>query len=231
MFRRRRADLLILAVLFLLPLLLFWPVTLGGKTLLPADNLYQWQPWKSAAEQFNAQVPQNQLVSDLILENYAWKHFIVEAIAQRTVPLWNPYLFAGAPFLANGQHSAYYPFSLLFYVAAARYRLWLVHGGAVVPGGRVHVCLYARQRDGPPGQPDRRHHLSTQRFLYCQRGLHDDHRGGSVAAVAAGRDRIDHRSSDRSSGVRPRCRGSSSARSRWRARSWPGTSRSRITRC
>ena len=35
MFRRRRADLLILVVLFLLPLLLFWPVTLGGKTLLP----------------------------------------------------------------------------------------------------------------------------------------------------------------------------------------------------
>src|SRR5512139_1410767 len=116
MFRRRRADLLILAVLFLLPLLLFWPVTLGGKTLLPVDNVYQWQPWKSAAEQFNAQIPQNQLVSDLILENYAWKHFIVEAISQRSVPLWNPFLFAGAPFLANGQHSAYYPFSVLFYV-------------------------------------------------------------------------------------------------------------------
>ena len=115
MFRRRRADLLILAVLFLLPLLLFWPVTLGGKTLLPVDNVYQWQPWKSAAEQFNAQIPQNQLVSDLILENYAWKHFIVESISNRQIPLWNPNLFAGAPFLANGQHSAYYPFSILFY--------------------------------------------------------------------------------------------------------------------
>jgi hypothetical protein len=116
MFRRRRADLLILAVLFILPLLLFWPVTLGGKTLLPVDNLYQWQPWKAAAEQFNAQIPQNQLVSDLILENYAWKHFIVESISNRQIPLWNPDLFGGAPFLANGQHSAYYPFSILFYL-------------------------------------------------------------------------------------------------------------------
>ncbi len=116
MFRRRRADLLILAVLLVLPLLLFWPVTLGGKTLLPVDNLYQWQPWKAAAEQFNAQIPQNQLVSDLILENYAWKHFIVESLAKRQLPLWNPYQFAGAPFLANGQHSAYYPFSILFYL-------------------------------------------------------------------------------------------------------------------
>lgn len=116
MLRNRRADLLILAVLLLLPLALFWPVTLGGRTLLPVDNLYQWQPWRAAADQFNAQIPQNQLVSDLILENYAWKHFIVESIANRQIPLWNPYLFAGAPFLANGQHSAYYPFSVLFYV-------------------------------------------------------------------------------------------------------------------
>ncbi|RMG93557.1 MAG: hypothetical protein D6706_15110 [Chloroflexi bacterium] len=32
------------------------------------------------------------------------------------IPLWNPYLFAGAPFLATGQHSAYYPFGVLFLV-------------------------------------------------------------------------------------------------------------------
>ncbi len=116
MLRSHRADLLILALLFGLPLMLFWSVTVGGQTLLPADNLFQFQPWQSAAEQFNAQVPQNQLLSDLVLENYVWKKFIVESIQQRDVPLWNPNLFAGAPFLANGQHSAYYPFSVVFYV-------------------------------------------------------------------------------------------------------------------
>ncbi|MFN8595265.1 MAG: oligosaccharide flippase family protein [Anaerolineae bacterium] len=116
MLQRRRIDLLILAGLFVLPLLLFWSVTVGGQTLLPADNLFQFQPWQSAAEQFNAQVPQNQLLSDLILENYAWKKFIVDSIGRREIPLWNPNLFAGAPFLANGQHSAYYPFSIIFYI-------------------------------------------------------------------------------------------------------------------
>ncbi|HET7377078.1 MAG TPA: hypothetical protein VFK30_10240, partial [Anaerolineae bacterium] len=115
MIRNRRSDLLILLGLFILPLILFWSVTIGGQTLLPVDNLYQFQPWKSAAGQFSAQVPQNQLLSDLILENYAWKHYIVQSLQQREVPLWNPDLFAGAPFLANGQHSAYYPFSVLFY--------------------------------------------------------------------------------------------------------------------
>jgi O-antigen/teichoic acid export membrane protein len=114
--RNRRSDLLILLGLFILPLILFWSVTIGGQTLLPVDNLYQFAPWKSAAPQFNAQVPQNQLLSDLILENYAWKHYIIQSIQQRELPLWNPNLFAGAPFLANGQHSAYYPFSVLFYL-------------------------------------------------------------------------------------------------------------------
>ena len=80
MLQRRRADLLILALLFVLPLMLFWSVTVGGQTLLPADSLFQFQPWQAAADQFGAQVPQNQLLNDLILENYAWKRFIVESI-------------------------------------------------------------------------------------------------------------------------------------------------------
>ncbi len=116
MFRQRRLDVLLLIGLFVLPSILFWSTTMGGQTLLPADNLFQFQPWKAAADQFGTQVPQNQLLSDLILENYAWKKFIVDSIARREIPLWNPYLFAGAPFLANGQHSAYYPFSIIFYV-------------------------------------------------------------------------------------------------------------------
>ena len=59
MLRQRRLDILILIGLFSLPLILFGSVTLGGQTLLPVDNLYQFQPWKSAADQFGVQVPQN----------------------------------------------------------------------------------------------------------------------------------------------------------------------------
>ncbi|MEW5989104.1 MAG: oligosaccharide flippase family protein, partial [Chloroflexota bacterium] len=105
-----------MAGFLLLPLLLYGPVTVGGRTMLPADNLFQWQPWAGAAADLGVEVPHNSLVSDLILENYAWKRFIQDSLQAREIPLWNPYLFAGAPFLANGQHSAYYPFSLLFLV-------------------------------------------------------------------------------------------------------------------
>ncbi|WP_376788677.1 oligosaccharide flippase family protein [Thermoflexus sp.] len=99
-----------------LPVLLLGPTLTGARTLVPADNLYEWQPWRAAAERFGITIPHNALLSDLVLENYAWKRFLVSAFRRGELPLWNPYLFAGAPFLANGQHSALYPFTLLFLI-------------------------------------------------------------------------------------------------------------------
>ncbi|MBL7063634.1 MAG: hypothetical protein ISS49_05415, partial [Anaerolineae bacterium] len=114
----------ILALLLLLPLLLFAPVVLGPKTLLPADNLFLFEPYRAAADELGVGVPQNPLLNDLILENYVWKQFVVEAIQNQELPLWNPYIFAGHPFLANGQHSALYPLSVVFYVLP----LWRAYG-------------------------------------------------------------------------------------------------------
>ena len=109
-------DLLIVLGFFLLSLLFWAPVTVGGKTLLPLDNLLVSPPWASYAAEYDAAAPHNGLLSDLVLENYVWKRFIVESIKAGRVPLWNPNLFAGVPFLAAGQHSALYPLSILYYV-------------------------------------------------------------------------------------------------------------------
>ncbi|MGQ9794349.1 MAG: oligosaccharide flippase family protein [Anaerolineae bacterium] len=109
-------DMLIALILLLLPLILLAPVTLGPHTLLPADNLYTMPPWSAFAEQLGVGPPHNLLLSDLVLENYVWKRFILQSIQERRLPLWDPYIFAGHPFLANGQHSALYPFSALFYI-------------------------------------------------------------------------------------------------------------------
>jgi len=111
-----RKDVLIALGLLALALAFFWPVVFGGKTLIPTDNLFQWPPWQAYAEQFGVGVPHNALLSDLLLENYPWKRFILESIRARQIPFWNPYILSGAPFLAAGQHSALYPFSVLFYV-------------------------------------------------------------------------------------------------------------------
>ena len=42
-------ELLIALGLLILPLLFFWPVIFGGKTLIPFDNLYAFERWKPYA--------------------------------------------------------------------------------------------------------------------------------------------------------------------------------------
>jgi len=117
MLRRYLPDLLIVAGLLLLPLLFFAPVTLGNRTLIPADNLYQVEPWRSAREAIGVpEIPHNALLSDLVLQNYQWKSFLRRSLSEGVIPLWQPNQFAGTPFLAAGQHGALYPFSLLYYV-------------------------------------------------------------------------------------------------------------------
>ncbi len=110
-------DFSIIGLLFLLPLLMFFQQTVGGRTLLPTENLYQYEPYATYREVVSApDVPHNHLVSDLILQNYQWKSYLRDSIDRREVPLWNPHQFSGIPFMAAGQQSTLYPLSLLYYV-------------------------------------------------------------------------------------------------------------------
>lgn len=122
----RSFDLFCILALLLLPLLWFAPQALGGKTLLPVDNLYTFEPWQSFTAEQGVDVPHNGLISDLILENYQWKSLINEALrtGDPAGVLWNPRQFAGAPFLAAGQQSALYPLTVLFYILP----LWQAYG-------------------------------------------------------------------------------------------------------
>ncbi len=113
---RVRPDLLAMALLLLLALLWFAPVLLPGltgATLLPYDNLYTFEPWRALRPDL---VPHNNLLSDLVLQNAVWKQHIRQSLADGQLPLWNPQIFTGIPFLAGGQASTFYPLSILFYV-------------------------------------------------------------------------------------------------------------------
>ena len=114
--RRFRSDLCALLTILVLALLWFAPVLLPGLThasLLPFDNLSSFEPWRSLQPGL---IPYNNLLSDLVLENAVWKLHIQRTLAQGQLPLWNPQIFTGIPFLAAGQSSTFYPLSLLFYV-------------------------------------------------------------------------------------------------------------------
>ncbi|MEM7126320.1 MAG: oligosaccharide flippase family protein [Chloroflexota bacterium] len=120
--RSQWRDLLALFMLLLLPMLWFLPVlfpAISGLTLLPYDNLYSFEPWRS--QQPNL-VPHNNLLLDLVLENAVWKEHIRQTFADGSMglsgrfPLWNPHILTGLPFFAAGQSSTLYPLNILFYV-------------------------------------------------------------------------------------------------------------------
>ena len=145
-----RGEALPVVLLLLAPLLWLYPVTLGGRSALPVDNLAQYAPWDASAAQFGFETgPHNALISDLVLENYVWQRFVRASVRAGELPLWNPYQFAGAPFLATGQASVLYPPSVLFHVlplAMAYGWYLLLHFAlagvltyALVQIGRAHV--------------------------------------------------------------------------------------------
>ncbi|MCL4459697.1 MAG: oligosaccharide flippase family protein [Chloroflexi bacterium] len=111
-----RPDLLAVLILLILPLIYLWEVLFTDKVLLPIDNLFYFQPWLSFAPHFGASIPHNNLIGDLIVQNYSWKLFASEMVRSGQIPLWNPYIFGGVPFLAAGQYGVLYPLGVLFYV-------------------------------------------------------------------------------------------------------------------
>ncbi|HET6320371.1 MAG TPA: hypothetical protein VFG86_28270, partial [Chloroflexota bacterium] len=112
---KRRADLAIVLLVLILPVVWFnqvlWP-GLSGKTMLPYDNLYAFEPWHSLRPDV---VPYNALLSDLVLENAVWELHARRMFMSGQLPLWNPQILAGAPFLADAQGSVLYPLDLVLY--------------------------------------------------------------------------------------------------------------------
>lgn len=112
----KRSDLAAILFFLALAVLFFAPVLLTNATLVPFDNLYRFPPWSAFAQQLGVAQPHNSLLDDLILENFAWKSFINESIRGGEIPLWNPYILAGQPFLAAGQNATLYPLGIVFYI-------------------------------------------------------------------------------------------------------------------
>jgi len=115
-FRRWRPDLLVALLFLILPALFLAPTLFGGRVLLPTDVLTTFEPWQSFAGQLGVTVPHNHLIGDMVIQNLSWKGFAREVVWSRDVPLWNPYLFGGVPFLAAGQYQVLYPLGFFFYL-------------------------------------------------------------------------------------------------------------------
>ncbi len=84
-------DILALGLLGAATLLFFWRL-LGGQVWMPAGG------------------------GDLAQFLYPTYHFAAESWRRGIIPLWNPYLFAGAPFVGDIQSGIFYPVNLLTFL-------------------------------------------------------------------------------------------------------------------
>jgi len=84
-----RRDVGAAAFLAGLAVLYYWPLTIQGRVLPSFDSLVYFYP---------------QAV------------YLAERLREGQIPLWNPFIFAGVPFLANSQVGALYPPNWLYVV-------------------------------------------------------------------------------------------------------------------
>lgn len=117
----QRPDQFCVLVLLLLPCLFFWPALIGRAVLLPLDNLLAMQPWRSLLPGIDPGfvTPHNALIGDMIMQNLGWKRFLADQLRHGHLPLWNPFMLGGAPFLAAGQYQALYPLGAFFLIMPA----------------------------------------------------------------------------------------------------------------
>ena len=91
-------------------------VIFDGKILFPSNFLAQfYSPWRT--EKFSGWevgIPHKPIGDDQIRIFYPERTFANRMLAKKTIPLWNPYVFAGTPFLANFQSAIFYPLNILY---------------------------------------------------------------------------------------------------------------------
>ena len=103
-------DATAVLALSLLSVLVLGRGLVPGKVLSPADTLLLAPPWSSLAPGFD---PANPLLTDVTDLFHPWLMFAAAEIRAGHIPLWNPHVFAGAPFFANPQAALLFPLTWL----------------------------------------------------------------------------------------------------------------------
>lgn len=124
-------DLIPLLVLALAVFIFFAPVILG-QVWIPAGG------------------------GDLVSFIFPMYRFAAASLRAGEIPFWNPYLYAGAPFLADNQSGVFYPANLLLFLLKPDFSygaiMALVIGHVYLAGLTMYLCLRWLQPDEPIGR-------------------------------------------------------------------------------
>ena len=98
-------------VVGLVTLIAYSPL-LVGRIPFPADVVTGAPPWREAVRQ--EAVPRHAEMSDLATQVYPWRAFLGQNVREGRLPLWNPRVLLGVPFVAEPQTAIFYPLNLLY---------------------------------------------------------------------------------------------------------------------
>lgn len=106
-------DRAAIVVLALLPFVLWAPALWPGRALTPVDQLFLVAPWSAMAP---APPQANPALADVSQVFHPWTLYTAREIRGGRLPLWNPYAYAGVPFLSNPQTALFFPLTWLSWV-------------------------------------------------------------------------------------------------------------------
>ena len=127
---RRSRDLLAPGFLALLTILFFWPVFFAGR----------WLPHGGG---------------DLVSFLWPQYSFAAETIRSGSIPLWNPHLYSGIPFLADNQSGVLYPINLLAFLVFPNLSYQVMEGLTIFHIWLAGAAMYAAMRLWPALHPPR----------------------------------------------------------------------------
>jgi hypothetical protein len=114
--RLERAFKLLLALItvFFVVGLLTYPAVLKGKVPFPAQMVTGFPPWEAVRGKMDF-LPNGANYGDIATLFYPWRHYQSELWREGELPLWNPHILSGSPFLGNTESALFYPPNSLFY--------------------------------------------------------------------------------------------------------------------
>src|SRR5262245_34464672 len=110
----RRSDGLALAALAVAVAVFFAPALFGDRAIF-SWNMDLWHPWAASATPEDLARPTR--LADCARQFHPMRYLLDKGIDEGRIPLWNRFIDAGTPFLANFQPGVFYPPNLLLAVS------------------------------------------------------------------------------------------------------------------
>lgn len=139
----RQAWVLLLLGIFFSQILLYLPSFTGRAILAPTDLLLH-QGALGPDLQKTHPTAANALLMDAVQVAYPFQEFAAREIRAGRLPLWNPYSYGGAPFVAMPSSTVFSPFAAIYYLfPTPRAMVWIQLLHAFVAG--IGAFLYLRK--------------------------------------------------------------------------------------